>query len=63
MTQLELEDLLKWKASIVSVLAQDASSAGLPLDDASVITDRLANYDKVREHARPPRLSRTHPPE
>eukprot|EP01048_Picozoa_sp_COSAG05_P025975 COSAG05_NODE_6864_length_891_cov_1.193182_1_plen_168_part_01 len=28
MTQLELEDLLKWKASIVSALSMDSSSAG-----------------------------------
>lgn len=43
MTQLEVEELLQWKATVLSALASAGEST--PLDDARLIVDRLRNYE------------------
>jgi hypothetical protein len=39
MTQLEVEELIQWKSTVLSALAE-ATDGGLPIDDASIIADR-----------------------
>eukprot|EP01052_Picozoa_sp_SAG31_P001702 SAG31_NODE_57_length_29727_cov_12.584568_23_plen_258_part_00 len=45
LTQLEAEELVQWKATVLSALADATSDGGTPLDDARVIVDKLRNYE------------------
>jgi hypothetical protein len=48
MTQLELEELLRWKATVLGALASAGEAGDVPIDDATVITERLSNYERVK---------------
>ena len=50
MTQLELEELLRWKATILGAVADAGHSSGVAIDDPSVITERLMNFEAVKQH-------------
>eukprot|EP01051_Picozoa_sp_SAG22_P017034 SAG22_NODE_2538_length_2464_cov_1.120930_1_plen_262_part_00 len=51
MTQLEVEELLQWKATVLSALADATSDGGTPLDDARLIVDKLRNYETATKLA------------